>query len=554
MTIPSDEAARLRALRAYGLWGPGENTDFNPLTEAGAVMFGAPVCLVSFVGADEQWLRSRYGIDIDKTPRDISFCTHTILSDEPLVVLDAAEDDRFRDNPLVTGAPQIRFYAGVPIVDGAGVRLGAFCIIDTKPRKRFSQADRRMLFHFAQIVARNIAAKSASRSACAVESFADATGLGIITTDGEGHITTWNAGAARLFGHEACDVIGEPVDFIVPERFREQHRVGMLKARHAGSTKLAGRAVEVVALRADGSEFPAEMFLSAWQADGDVVFGAHIQDISARRANEAQLVHRASHDALTGLVNLKGFQDRLSQAMETHETLGLLAIDLDGFKRLNDTLGHAAGDALLQMIAVRMLTQCDKSWTVARLGGDEFAVLVPDSGGIFALRAIAQKILSALDEPLTVDGHRVPIGASIGIAVSPDHAGPATDLLARADLAMFRAKRAGGARWALFDDSMRSAVAARRALEDDLRVAQSSGQWELHYQPQIWLATRSAGGRRSAFAMASPPIRAAFASGLSTRSRQTISSPTTLATGSSTRPAASSRHGDRRGCRSRASA
>lgn len=132
--LPADEAARLAALHATGLLDTAPEERFDRITRLAARLFKVPIALVSLVDANRQWLKSRQGLSVFETPRDISFCGHTILGDEPLVIADATADPRFADNPLVTGVPHIRFYAGVPLATSAGHKLGALCLIDTRPR------------------------------------------------------------------------------------------------------------------------------------------------------------------------------------------------------------------------------------------------------------------------------------------------------------------------------------------------------------------------------------------------------------------------------------
>lgn len=165
----------------------------------------------------------------------------------------------------------------------------------------------------------------------------------------------------------------------------------------------------------------------------------------------------------------------------------MLSFDLDGFKVVNDTLGHAVGDALLQCLAVRLRSVCSADWVIGRLGGDEFAILLP-AGDLFAARDAAGAVLASFLQPFQVDGHQLQLTASIGVALAPTHSADPEELLTLADLAMFRVKRGGGGRYRLFDSSMRAELAARRAYSDELCQAHVSGQWVLHYQPQVCIA------------------------------------------------------------------
>lgn len=153
--LPSDENARLACFPDYDILGTDPEPQYDALVALAASIFKVPICLISLIGADEQWLKARCGIDLDRTARNV-ICTHTILSSHPLIVLNSTDDDRFRGNPLVTGDPNIRFYAGAPLINAKGVHLGAFCLIDDKPHTEFTEVDRDLLVRFAGIVSERL--------------------------------------------------------------------------------------------------------------------------------------------------------------------------------------------------------------------------------------------------------------------------------------------------------------------------------------------------------------------------------------------------------------
>ncbi len=208
-------------------------------------------------------------------------------------------------------------------------------------------------------------------------------------------------------------------------------------------------------------------------------------DISAQQQLETRLAHMAQHDALTGLPNRIAFLDRLEHAMvgadQDAGCASMLSLDLDRFKEVNDTLGHQMGDALLRQVADRLRGSVRASDFVARLGGDEFAIVLPRADGAGA-QVVAQQIHAAMQAPFVVEGHPLSIGASVGLAVYPEHGRDAATLLGCADVAMYAAKR-GQLGYALYDPSFNGHDRGRHGLASDLRVAVEHGELRLYYQP-----------------------------------------------------------------------
>jgi diguanylate cyclase (GGDEF)-like protein len=221
-------------------------------------------------------------------------------------------------------------------------------------------------------------------------------------------------------------------------------------------------------------------------ADGGWV--ATHEDVTEQRLNQARIQHLARHDALTDLPNRIAFSDHLDQVksrVHGGEIVGVLCIDLDYFKCVNDTLGHAVGDAALKQASQRLLACVRDSDAVARLGGDEFAVIVgrlerPEEAG-----AVADRIVRAIGEPFDIEGHRVLIGASIGVAAAPIDGEDGDSLLKHADLALYRAKSDGRGTYHFYESSMDAALQERRGLEAALREALLKGEFRLVFQPLI---------------------------------------------------------------------
>jgi diguanylate cyclase (GGDEF)-like protein/PAS domain S-box-containing protein len=216
------------------------------------------------------------------------------------------------------------------------------------------------------------------------------------------------------------------------------------------------------------------------------------RDITERVRLEEQLTRQAFHDGLTGLANRALFRDRLDQALaraaRTHEVVAVLMLDLDGFKQVNDTLGHDAGDQLLTEVAQRFSDVTRPSDTVARLGGDEFAFVAEGAHEVHAV-ALANRLLERLAEPVTIGGRELALGASIGIVIQQGGPGDGEELVRHADVAMYEAKAAGRGRYEVFSDEMAREFGELLGLEHELRLGLQRGEFAVHYQPEVELAS-----------------------------------------------------------------
>ncbi|MFD4142785.1 putative bifunctional diguanylate cyclase/phosphodiesterase [Streptomyces sp. NPDC058572] len=250
----------------------------------------------------------------------------------------------------------------------------------------------------------------------------------------------------------------------------------------------------------DGRALWAEVSVTPVAEGGSVLLA--VTDISDRRQLQARLRHLQMHDPVTRLPNRTLFFERLSSALESSAyeqgstgRIGLCYLDLDGFKAVNDTLGHRVGDRLLAEVAARLAacaegSRCGRSGghLVARLGGDEFAILVEDSTGTEQLADLARSVLAALQEPFDLSGHRLSVSASIGVVERAVAGTSATGLMQAADTTLYWAKEDGKARWTLFDPERNAHRMTRQALSSTLRPAVERGEFELQYQPLVGLA------------------------------------------------------------------
>jgi diguanylate cyclase (GGDEF)-like protein len=229
----------------------------------------------------------------------------------------------------------------------------------------------------------------------------------------------------------------------------------------------------------------------------DLGWVATHEDITEKRQAELKIEHMAHHDALTDLANRALLNARLEQALGLPGDGRMVAvhhIDLDRFKAVNDTFGHHAGDKLLKIVASRLRRLVRESDTIARMGGDEFVIVQAPVAGPTDATSLAQRVIIAVGEPFDIDGHLAAVGASIGIAVSPGDGSTPEKLLRNADLALYRAKDDGRGTFHFFEPAMDEHMQARRTMEQDLRKALPSGEFELYYQPVVNLRSGTVSG------------------------------------------------------------
>jgi diguanylate cyclase (GGDEF)-like protein len=319
--IPENESERLRAVRSYDILDTPPEVEFDTLTRVATHAFNAPAGVIGLMDSDRLWFKSQIGLGVPQLDRQIAFCAHAIMRpDEPLVVEDLLNDRRFEKNPLVTQVPNLRFYAGAPLIDHNGYALGTIAVVDTQPRK-FSESERAALRDLSTLV------------------------------------------------------------------------ITVLDSRHRAN--LLGRL--------------------------------------------------AMTDHLTGLANRAQFQRTLSSeiayARRTGEPFTVFYMDLDDFKEVNDSFGHAAGDEVLCEVARRMANQVRAEDLLARLGGDEFGVFMRPSVEDPA-ESLAKRIVDVVSAPIILStGDKVSVGISIGIATYTDSIGSLAALLAQADKALYEDKR-----------------------------------------------------------------------------------------------------------------
>jgi diguanylate cyclase (GGDEF)-like protein len=360
---------------------------------------------------------------------------------------------------------------------------------------------------------RNLESRVASRTA---ELFASEQRFHALVQHSSDVVTVVSPEADVLYQSESVQrVFGIPAHALTGKRLTKlldpESGLRLAQAlRQVAGRPYATTVLELTVRHQDGRRRQAEMTITNLLGDPSVAgLVLNTRDISERKELQDQLVHEAYHDALTQLANRALFRERVAEALRNRrddEDVTVLFLDLDGFKEVNDSLGHLAGDQLLVQVADRLRASVRDGDVVARFGGDEFAVLIESPIGLEEAESVAQRIVEVLEEPFASETRNIHVQASIGLAAfsgigdslteigdedqaDQDRADGAEQLMRNADLAMYKAKSAGGGSFASYDPQMLAGLVERLELESDLRLALERGQLRLHYQPTVDLAT-----------------------------------------------------------------
>lgn len=372
---------RLAAIARYQILDSAAERDFNNLVLLAAQVFDAPFAAISFLDGERQWFKAEHGLGIRETPIEQSFCAHALGSSDIFVVEDAAANPAFANNPVVTGHPHIRFYAGMRVLANDGTPIAAICVMDAKPR----------------------------------------------------------IGELNETQQQTLRVLALQVQ-------------SLLELRHA-----------------------------VIQQKCQVAF---------QRTLSKRLQHLSNHDELTGLPRRTLFRERLDAAMAEARNHGrrvaVMTVDVDHFKQVNDSFGHDVGDSLLRAFAKRFRAGLRKTDTVARLGGDEFGLVIPDIGHDDELTTLLRSLSDRLHKPFRHKGRIVDCEASLGVAIFPDHASSADDLIKCSDLALASAARGCTV---TFSPAMAEAFERESRMLAIARTAIAAEGLIPHYQPKLNLAS-----------------------------------------------------------------
>ena len=306
------------------------------------------------------------------------------------------------------------------------------------------------------------------------------------TTNMDGYITSWNQGSETLFGYTDKEVIGKHISLLYAKGEYEKVSQKIPLLIDKGELKFS-----VVLVKKSKEVLYTNLSMSILKDAKNEPIGivCYLQDITERKKSEEQLYYQAHHDALTGLANRvlfrKNLQEGIKNAQNSGKYLALFFIDLDKFKDINDSLGHAVGDEVLKLIAERIQSSIRKNDFLARLSGDEFTVLMEDLKDVKHASIIADKILRILSEPIIIDEHTIYVSGSIGISIYPTDAHNAEHLLKYADTAMYKAKEEGRNNYQFYSSKMTDLAFEKMTMKTNLKQAIQKNEFLIYYQPQI---------------------------------------------------------------------
>jgi diguanylate cyclase (GGDEF)-like protein len=458
--VDAAEERRLAALHALELINSAPEREFDAIVSLAAALLGTDWAAVTLIDEDRQWVKASHGNLQIEEPRELSICQYTIQADEVMVVPDAEADPRLEPRRVAYGRHDIRFYAGAPIHAPTGERIGALCVADPKPRRLDMPGDER-LRELAILVDALIAARSTAREAIRVaeESALQAEhlqrqerimqqaqrlamiGSWRLTLEDEG--LGWSDNVYRIYGVPVGErmTVDRALDFY-PPKARGMISEALARLIETGAIM----DVEVDFITAQGVRrrvrSMAELELSGGQP---VAIVGVFQDVTERWTMEQALRRSADQDELTGIANRAAFNRTIEKAIAAFAdgggTLMLALVDLDGFKAVNDSLGHLAGDDVLKAVGRRLSASWLAGSFAARLGGDEFALIVTDNGLTRDPEEFARRLEADLKLPVTGVSGPIPSAGTVGTAMLRE-GDTVRDLVHRADETLYAAKRA----------------------------------------------------------------------------------------------------------------
>ncbi len=492
------ESARLDAIRSLGLDAVPDRDLFSRITHLASTMLGCPIALLSVVEQERQWFLGRTGTDLYETRIEDSFCALCVVEEEPLLIEDAAVDPRLADNELVIGAPFIRSYLGVPIRGEDGTVLGALCGISPRPAA-FHQDQIGALAMLAELAEQSLALHARTRALSLANAALQQSSQIFRQAERAVNVGSWWVDLATRQLHWSDQVFAitglEPGNSInvhdVVQLYQPEDRTMVRKAMDDTIEDGKPFMFETTIRRTDGEPRRIRVVGERVEVDGqpDCVAGI-ILDCTEEHLRNVALKRAAERDRLTGLYNRATFDRRLAAAMQQveWEPVTIALLDLDGFKDVNDTLGHLVGDRVLEAIAAQLQMRTAAGAFLARWGGDEFALLFPPAMALGEVTGLLDELLAELGEMPPLGSSLVRIGATCGVA-RMDTSASSEEIMRRADLALYRGKEQGRGSVVCWDEQIEARQSERQQAIARLRSALNAGRVLAAYQPIVELAT-----------------------------------------------------------------
>jgi diguanylate cyclase (GGDEF)-like protein len=513
--IPLNEAERLQSLHDSGLLEFDKEQAFEALVRLMIDTFGVPIGAVTLIAEDRQVFKAISGLPVRDIPRSSGFCSYTICETEPLVIRDTLADPRFRDHPLVTGAPWLRFYAGASIAIADGLNIGTICVMGPEPRN-WSVVEQQQLLDFARLASslcarsnrvaggRLVARLNANRhlmfkqrqrlmrQSRMFDYAFDVAQIGTFEFDLQSRHLVWSTGMYRVHDVDPQEAVSFSMAWsaFVPEDRNKLSELAAASIADGDPITFVGRIVTP-----KGNQKWVRLVAMIEQKGGKPirVYGLK-QDVTAYRELLDSQTRLAERDDLTGLFNRRELRRRLDAlAVSARSSSALFVLDLDGFKEINDGLGHAAGDHCLRIVAQRLAGAIADRGFIARMGGDEFAILVECCDKAEADRLL-RDIQAAIRPDIVWEGRTCRVGCSIGVSVRDPADCQGAEMLREADVALYESKASGKNCHRYFSASIAAKVQARASLLDEVRLALQESRPQLYYQPKIGLQDGSIKG------------------------------------------------------------
>lgn len=493
--LPENEAERLAVLRRYDILDTESEQAFDDITKLVAHICGTPMALITIIDVARQWFKAKVGVDVAETSREVAFCSYALLEpNELLIVPNAPADPRFADNPSVIDKPSIRFYAGAPLVTSDGFILGTLCAVDIKPRQITPEQKEALRALARQVVSqlelrralheRTEAEKIARESENRFHAMLEAMHEGLVLQDANSTIQICNHRAEEILGLSAAQMEGR--DSFDP-RWRTTREDGSpypsevhpapvclrtgkpqynaIMGVHKPDDTLRWISVNAAPMFRDGEAKP----YAALATFADVTERKQTEDLIEQQlvqiaeysvtlegqklelecqkeeleAANATLKALATTDGLTGLANHRHFQERLAEEFRRTQRYGLplsfILLDVDYFKKYNDTFGHPEGDVVLKRVADILKYVARETDIVARYGGEEFAIILPETDSIGAA-VFAERIRESIAEAVW---DKREITVSVGVASARITTENGAELVEQADQSLYTSKSNG---------------------------------------------------------------------------------------------------------------